>query len=52
MKYLAKFRQGHGTMAQNAIDYYKDEDGKIVKHCWAMGGDDKTLVSIVYRQGQ
>lgn len=38
-EYIAKFRQGHGAMAVNAIDYYK-EYGKIMRHRWAMVGED------------
>lgn len=44
--YLAKFRQGSGPMAMNAIDYYR-EDGRIIKHHWAMGGETKKEVNIV-----
>lgn len=45
-EYIAKFRQGSGSMAMNAIDYYKEE-GKIIKHSWAMGGSDKKEVDRV-----
>ena len=44
--YLAKFRQGSGVMAMNAIDFYK-EDGRIIKHRWANGGGDKKEVKEV-----
>lgn len=46
IKYLAKFRQGHGAMAMNAIDYYLD-NGVIIKHIWSMGGETKTPVDYV-----
>ena len=44
--YLAEFRQGTGSLAQNAIDFY-EEDGKIIKHSWAMGGGDTVVVDTV-----
>jgi len=44
---LAQFRQGQGSMGQNAIDFYLDDDGKIIKHSWAMGGSSKSVVSSV-----
>ena len=47
MKYLARFRQGSGPMGQNAIDFYLNSKGKIVKHCWAMGGSKKSIASKV-----
>lgn len=45
--YLARFRQGHGSMLQNAIDFFKDNEGNIICHEWAMGGETKTKVSTV-----
>jgi hypothetical protein len=45
-EYLAKFRQGSGPMALNAVDYY-EENGKIIKHMWAMGGETKKEVDRV-----
>lgn len=47
IEYLAKFRQGSGAMGQNAIDFYKDEDGNFIKHSWAMGGESKDIVKSV-----
>jgi hypothetical protein len=44
--YLAKFRQGSGAMAMNATDFYR-ENGKIIKHDWAMGGETKKEVATV-----
>lgn len=44
---LAEFRQGSGSMGQNAIDFYLDERGKIIRHEWAMGGGIRTTVSTV-----
>ena len=46
INYLAKFRQGSGPMAMNAIDFYM-EGGKIIKHSWAMGGSSKKTVKYV-----
>lgn len=46
MEYLEKFRQGIGSMAMNAIDYYH-ERGRIIKHSWAMGGESHQTVSSV-----
>lgn len=46
MNYIARFRQGSGPMAMNAIDYYKEE-GKIIEHSWAMGGSSKKVVDSV-----
>lgn len=46
VEYLARFRQGSGAIAMNAIDYYK-EKGAIVKHEWAMGGETKQKVDCV-----
>ena len=46
INYLAKFRQGSGPMAMNAIDFYM-EDGKIIRHSWAMGGSSKKTVKSV-----
>jgi hypothetical protein len=45
-QYLAKFRQGSGPMAMNAIDYYMD-NGEIIEHKWAMGGGSKKIVESV-----
>ena len=42
-EYLAKFRQGSGGMAMNAIDFYL-ENRNIIKHAWAMGGETKKQV--------
>tara|TARA_R110001632_G_scaffold188268_1_gene308705 strand:+ start:467 stop:673 length:207 start_codon:yes stop_codon:yes gene_type:complete len=47
IKYIARFRQGHGAMAMNAIDYYKDEQGRIVRHQWSMGGSMNDFVELV-----
>lgn len=44
--YLAKFRQGSGAMAMNAVDFYT-ENGKIIKHQWAMGGESHEEVLAV-----
>lgn len=44
MKLVAEFRQGNGPMAMNAIDFYED-NGKIIKHSWAMGGESRKEVS-------
>lgn len=38
-----KFRQGSGSMAMNAIDYYI-EGSKIIEHTWGMGGSSKKVV--------
>jgi hypothetical protein len=46
-KYLAKFRQGNNPMSMNAIDYYIDDSGNIIKHAWAMGGETRTVVESV-----
>jgi len=43
---LAAFRQGSGPMGMNAIDFYED-NGKIIKHEWAMGGSSKKEVKKV-----
>ena len=40
---VASFRQGSGAMAMNAIDYYTCCDGRILKHNWAMGGEDWSM---------
>lgn len=40
---IAEFRQGSGSIAQNAIDYYQTDKG-ILKHSWAMGGESKNIV--------
>jgi len=34
-KYLARFVNGTGIIAQNNIDYYIDENNKIIEHRWA-----------------
>lgn len=47
MKYLAKFRQGNGPINVNAIDYYINDKGEIIKHSWAMGGETKKVVDSV-----
>lgn len=44
--YLAMFRQGSSPMAMNAVDFYR-EDGKLIRHAWAMGGETKKEVNIV-----
>lgn len=44
MKYLARFKQCSGPMGQNSIDFYLNDKGKIIKHCWAMGGSSKSVV--------
>lgn len=44
--YLAKFRQGSGPMAMNAVDFYR-EGGKLIRHEWSMGGESKKEVHIV-----
>jgi len=44
--YLAEFRRGRGAMGMSAIDFYK-ENGKIIKHHWAMGGEMKRVVKFV-----
>lgn len=33
-------------MGQNNIDFYR-EDGKIIRHEWAMGGETKKMVNSV-----
>jgi len=43
---IAQFRQGKGSMGQNAIDFYQTDKG-ILKHSWAMGGEDKVIVDSV-----
>jgi hypothetical protein len=45
-EYLAKFRQGSGPLAMNAIDFYR-EDGVIIEHSWAMGGETKIITTSV-----
>jgi len=44
---LAQFRKGFGPMGQNAIDFYHDDEGKIIRHDWAMGGSIRTIVATV-----
>lgn len=45
-EYLARFRQGHGPMSMNAIDFYMD-GSDIIMHSWAMGGSSKKVVDCV-----
>ncbi len=47
MEYIKQFRCGSGPMVQSAIDFYRNEKGEIIKHCWAMGGETKTIVDCV-----
>ena len=43
---VASFRQGGGSMAQNARDYYKD-GSRFIMHEWAIGGESETTVDEV-----
>jgi hypothetical protein len=45
-QYLAKFRQGNDPMSMNAIDFYM-ENGEIIEHKWAMGGQSMDVVESV-----
>lgn len=45
--YIKRFSQNSGPMAQNSIDYYKNEMGHIIMHEWGMGGETKTYPSCV-----
>ena len=47
--YLAKFRNGSGSLGMNAIDFYR-ENGNLIKHEWAMGGETKKRVDTVPNQ--
>lgn len=47
VEYLAQFRQGYGAMAQNAIDFYLNKEGKIIQCNWAMGGQSMKEVESV-----
>jgi len=46
-KYLAQFRQGSGVLGMNAIDFYHDKEGNIIKYSWANGGGDMNIVGEV-----
>ena len=46
MKLISEFRQSYGSLCQNAIDFYQTDKG-ILRHSWAMGGEDKVIVKSV-----
>jgi hypothetical protein len=46
-EHIVRFRKGSSIMAMNVYDYYKDEEGKIIKHHWENGGQSFIYVEKV-----